>query len=413
MNIRIKPIFSRQTFNELAFIVSFVFYIIFSVLRQSFYLKYFPDSIFKVVILAAYAIMFTSEMLSNGYKSKEVAGIGILIILSLIMFNRSFLTMPLFIFVLCSRNVDFQKIAKYTSYAILLTMCFIIVSAYAGIIPNIVTKGIGINGELRVRCFMGFRYALNPSSIFFNAAALNLYAYKEKFSNLRYVVITAITVLIYKITDARLNFYLTVIIIFCFFVIEKYPDVLKKLKFIAFAMPFSAIVSSVFSFSMTIYYGHHNTNKLMMKLNKVLEERLKLGYEAFQKYPLKIVGNEITYVGNGLNADGQKIPGRYNYVDCFYENILLRFGVVVFIALIIMMTVTMFVLLKRKEYDLLTGFTIIAVHGMLDDAIINLQSNTFWLLMGVCLFSSVKCFNKSYLLPNVLKIKKKRLRFLL
>lgn len=377
---------SSERFNEIIYLFSIFVYVFTSVLRQSFFLQYIPDSVYKLLIIFCFGIMFISEIVRYGIKHREVLGIGICMVLALIMYQRSYSVLPLFIFILCARNIKFDLIAKYVSAAIFISIAIVVLSSYAGIIHAHVTRTFEDNG-LRVRHFLGFRYALVPSSLLYNAIALHLFAYRDTLSIARFAGVFLISYWIFAMTDSRLNFYLTAAMILLLYIIYRFPKILNKIRTTTAIMALSFPLSMVLSFGLTLYYGLHRTDARIVNLNQILEERLRLGYEAFQTYPINLFGSQIVFVGNGLTADGKKIPGRYNYVDSFYENVLLRYGILFFIAMLVLFTITMFWLRKRKQYDLLMITTLVAVHGIVDDSIINLQSNAFWLLIGICLFS--------------------------
>ena len=87
-------------------------------------------------------------------------------------------------------------------------------------------------------------------------------------------------------------------------------------------------------------------------------------------------------IGNGLDVNGLKNTKKYNYVDCLYILIILKYGLLFFIACIYMLTSTSFFLYKKKEYYLVLLMFIIAIHGIIDDLMIFLYFNSFWLVVG-------------------------------
>ena len=82
--------------------------------------------------------------------------------------------------------------------------------------------------------------------------------------------------------------------------------------------------------------------------------------------------------------------GTYNYVDCLYVMLLLRYGLVFFVIFIGILTITCIYLYKKKEYYLLLLMAILSLHGIIDDLMIYLYYNTFWLVIGKMILNQNK-----------------------
>ena len=138
----------------------------------------------------------------------------------------------------------------------------------------------------------------------------------------------------------------------------------------------SFVICGLISFVVT--YKYTKANPFMREMNIFLEQRLRLGKEAFSMYKIKPFGQKIDFIGNGLTADGNEMVGRYNYVDNFYESVLLKFGYIFLIAFIVIATIAAYRCCKKKDYYMLVMLTIFAVHGMIDDMVLYLSYNSLW-----------------------------------
>ena len=146
----------------------------------------------------------------------------------------------------------------------------------------------------------------------------------------------------------------------------------------------------------------------MRNLDKFSGNRLRLGHDAFQTYDIKLLGQQISFVGNGLTADGRPVAGIYNYIDCFYEHILLRYGLVFFITVIICYTICAFIARKKRDYQMLVILTFLAVHAIIDDSILRLHINSFWFVIGEYLFYTVSTYKIKFEIKKYVGVMKKK-----
>jgi len=103
-----------------------------------------------------------------------------------------------------------------------------------------------------------------------------------------------------------------------------------------------------------------------------------------------VLGQKISWVGNGLNAYGQKNVNMYTYVDCLYIQILQRYGIVFTSCWLIILTATIYRCYRTKDYHLMIILTLIAGHCIIDDLTLYIYFNTFWFAIGVLLVKTVE-----------------------
>ena len=115
-----------------------------------------------------------------------------------------------------------------------------------------------------------------------------------------------------------------------------------------------------------------------------------MGQNSLKENGVKPFGELIKMSGNGLNNKGQrdlsKTDGLYNYVDCMYIQILQDFGWIFTVLILVLMTIAMYQTYKKRDWYLLMICSILAVHGIIDDLIINVYYNTFWLIIAPYVF---------------------------
>ena len=129
----------------------------------------------------------------------------------------------------------------------------------------------------------------------------------------------------------------------------------------------------------------------MQELNAFLSNRLRHGQNSFMMYGVSLFGlGNIEWVGAGLDVYGRQSTETYFYVDNLYIQVLQRYGIIFMAIFLALTTALMIQCYKKKENLLVILLAIIAFHGLIDDGIMYLQMNTFWLLFGPAVFGYIR-----------------------
>jgi hypothetical protein len=247
-----------------------------------------------------------------------------------------------------------------------------------GIIDDVVVHKSG-----RVREYLGFRYALYPSGILLNMTALYVYIRKNRLTVPAVLFWSLLNWYVYYVTDSRISFLLAELLLVAGLLMRWMPKVVEKLHALW------AVVASSFALcggmSMAFISCYNSRIPWMRRLNSFLEGRLNLGRRSLSKYGIKLFGQRIEWIGNGLDVEGQPVEQTYDYVDCLYLKVLQRYGLIFSILLLVLITWAMFRLWKRKEYHILLISGTVAVHCILDDLSFSMHYNTFWVALGIAL----------------------------
>lgn len=365
-------------------VVSSVFiFVFFSILSTSFYYQYFI-SIFKWLLAFSVLIIVSREFLIS-YSAKTIVGIITVLILFLIVFKNSggLIVFPIsFIYIYCLRDVPFYKCCKLFLLSTLISFVFIIISSLIGLIPNYVQVE-----DTRTRHFLGFLYALYAPTYMVNISLIVIYLKGKKFDIFTALILFFSNYWIYMQTGSRLTFISSILLIIIGFIHRFYPNTFKKKK-IFFPLIFSFLLCFLLSYFISISYtpGNH----FYKVLDTILENRIRLSNDSIKRYSFSILGQGISWTGNGLNAFGQRVTdNNYNYVDNMYIVILQKYGLLFSILFIGLVTILLKKLYILKENLLIVFLTVVAFHGLIDDLILYLHFNVLWLVFATF-------FNKEY-----------------
>ena len=381
--------------NEQLFFISFITCMFFSMLVHSFYYRYFA-SLYKYIVLFCLILLVFQEIINKSLARKALVGAIVLYVIALFVIIRGrgstqIAFACIFPYAFSARNVEFRKIETITIYLTYLVLGLVILSSILGIIPNYFFS----NG-LRDRFYLGFRYALNASAFFGNVVLLTINNKKERIKVHSIFILLAFSLFLYKATDARLSFGVSIGAILIAIIYKMRKDSFTRLhKPIIILLP-SFIVCSGLSLWLTIRYSP--SIHWMREINTFFGNRLHLGQKSIMQYGINMFGNkEIEWVGMGLDMYGNRNLNAYLYVDNMYIQLLQRYGVIFFVIFIMLATVLMVQCYKNQKYLTVVVLLILALRGLIDDAGLYLHFNTFWILFGS---ATVGSLNKSQSIIN-------------
>lgn len=375
--------------SEELFFVSYIIFMFFSVLMHSLYYRYFVGY-YKFIVLFCVILLFLKEISHKRISSRSMVGALVMSFITILLVikgtgNAQLSFACVFVFAYAARNIDFYKICKITLFLTLSLLLLVIISSFLGIIQNYHV----IQDGSRHRYFLGFRYALNAPALLVNAIFLHTYIRKEKSKIFDIILFLLASFLLFFATNSRLTFGLSMIGLLISLVIKVRKDNFTKFKKLSFLLIPSYVVCFLISIWLSLNYSE--SIPWMRELNTIFGSRLKFGRNSLLLYGVKLFGlGNVGWVGNGLDAYGNKSHGSYLYVDNMYIQLLQRYGFVFIILFLILATIVMIQCYKRKDYLLTILFALIALHGLIDDGVLYLQMNTFWLLFGSTAFGYMR-----------------------
>ncbi len=379
-----KPRIPKFEGAELIFFVSYTVYLVYMILSVSFFYRYIA-SVWKPVFVLCIGLLGLYELVRNGLTMKNILTVGVIILLFVNIVrvgqgvSQNAVAAVLF-YMFCARKISFRKISRITIWISGFLLAVIVISSYAGIIPNYVGEGD------RRREYLGFLYALYGPSLMSNITCLWVYRKKEKLTVPGALVLAVINYLLFRKTDARLCFLLTMMTLFFGLLLRKHGSFVLRRKLICYVMVFSFILACALSFALTLNY--QPSVSWMAKMNSIFGSRLSLGKESLTSIGVSPFGNPgIKWVGNGLNMYGEKSTDTYLYVDSYYIQVTQRFGYVFMGLILLVSTLAAYRAYKRKDIYMLSVLFLLAVRFMIDDLYMYLHYNTIWLAAGMLVFS--------------------------
>ncbi|MGN0362239.1 MAG: hypothetical protein ACI4ET_05295 [Bilifractor sp.] len=371
--MHILTVKNYKSLQEYLFWISFILYIIFTTLSYTFFFTYYEGVIYKMIILFCMLCLVIREISLDFFSSKLLIPFALCLIVAVIFAKNApqimYISIPMYIF--SARNISFRKIALVTAYIQAAILAVTVICSQTGLITDYFEMWFG-----RTRHYLGFYYSLYGPTLLYNIIAVYLYAKGREVRWFVYVLLGAVDYLLYVLTDSRLTFITSMVLIVISLLYRIFPKVFQKLGIINWLCVIAFPVCGIGSIILTSRYQPFGR---MKRLNSFLGDRLYYGYNSLRRYGISFLGQKINWIGNGLRADGTSSSQVRTYVDNLYQQDMQRYGLLFLIIALVVLTVFSYKCYKKKDYLMLYILALAAIHAILDDLVFFICFNTFWL----------------------------------
>lgn len=391
-----KIVVQKRSLPEILALTALGIFLFVSILDATFYVQHLPRIAYKVLIAISLALLVIKELYKKDYDYRTIIGLIITVLVYLIIGKISTLSSNIAIslfFIYALRDTPFKSVAKTSLVVSVLMLLFVIFSANMGVITNY----LEISGT-RVRSYLGFRYALLPSILLMNVVATTLYINKNNIRYWQWLLLSLSVYWVYGQTDSRLTFYNSCILLAFNILIKWFPNILSKLGNVFKIFKFTFIFNAIISFWITInYLGSNNyfVNGFFFKLNQALGGRLYLANKSLELFGFGLFGKPVEWNGNGLTVEGVRNYQTYLYVDNLYIQVLQKFGLLVLVLMVTLLTLTLSKAIKKNQWIIAFILIVMSFQSMIDDLNLYLHYNIFWILIGSLIYSDYQFSDES------------------
>lgn len=381
--------------DEIIFAVSYGLWLIAALLLGTFFASPIGTNTLDGLRCLGLAGIALSTLVMGKWQAAEVLAVPALFVCALVM-SRSGAQwlLDLVLLVYCARHMNFRIVAKETLWLSLVVLFLTILACKIGIIRNYRTVTYGANGAVRAREYLGFLYALIPAQIMFNITCLVVYLKGKSFNLIDALFLSLVNFYIYVKTDSRLSFFLTICLVLAVVLINFVQ--IRRFFLLLFERVAPAVFVCCFGISWIITANYPKLGSIGNRLNSLLGGRLWLGFSAISKYGTSLLGQKVSFIGNGLTAEGHlNKSGVYNYVDCLYVRLPVLYGWVFTALFVAGMTLVIIAALKNKDIYLCLVLVVIALHCVVDDLSIRPQYCAFLILMGISFVEAIRRASKA------------------
>ena len=320
------------------------------------------DTVLKIATILAFSIYFTYTIITEQISKKEFwVYLIIIAVCAILMFTSGkegafFSTIALF----AIRNVDYKK-----TYPILISVALLAVIIYV--------IRIGDAGRTVVRYINGtWESVFKRSNIIFVSyfALLSLVLlYKRNCVNSCELTIGALLSFgLYKYSMNRSGF-LCALLLIGLILIFKSPKI-RKNKLVKNLCWLSPIICFLLSFLLSFFYGRF---RFITILDHILQGRFAQGHAFLNAYSVKLLGQKI--------YENTSVSG-YMVLDSAYLDMLLCYGIVLFVAYMWISVKTIKYLQDQDRYVEMIVIIAYSVYGISETFLTNCFLNMSILLYG-------------------------------
>ena len=365
----------RISFGEVLFFTGLVLWLIQFYISRTIFLELFGDTILTVTRYFCMLIFFVKIVLTETTLHKRAAAVFITAAAVFIVVQQNINTgMPLIQILLMiygARDISFRRICKVS-----LVACLVL-----WLIP-VLTYSVGYNelerSEIngRVREYLNFVFVTFGAINFMNILFCTFYVFTEpdragKNGGIAQrktvpwpliILMTAVTVWLYMVTDTSLPFAICMLFIVLYVIIVKFriPFIRNNLLCRILGVTFFPLTAYITYYVASIY----NSNvKWMTKLNSFTHKRLALSNQGLVTYGVHLLGTQIKE-----NTDSTK--GTYFYLDSAYIKDMIYYGLIVFVMILLFYSVMLYASVLENDRTLAIWLICIALYSMFNNLLL-------------------------------------------
>lgn len=343
---------------SILFFASFSIYLIPNLLGSTFVMNELQNVVFYITLFASLLISVKIFILDE-YSMLERLLLFLFLFL-LFAIGKNSLSYNEFYYtflILGARDIKLEKILKwFLSIVILCTVIVILLSLFH-VIP---TLSVGRSNSSTLRLSLGHIYPTNLAAKCFYIALTYVSLKKFRLSISEFISLIAVTLIVYFITDTKLDTLLLIFLIISTFLRKWIFNIFSKLNYVYLSM-----VSIIFIFiNILLAYFFNEGNIIFNKLNSILSGRLFYGHKGFTDFNVTLLGQVVPQNGfGGLRRVSFK---DYFFIDVSYVRLILMDGLFIFFISLLFFTALIKKFSKQQAYSLLLAMLFVFLSSAID-----------------------------------------------
>ncbi|WP_314319806.1 hypothetical protein [Paucilactobacillus nenjiangensis] len=380
--MKIKTFLSSKITGINLYFFSFTIFVVASYLQTTMYMEVISPHFFNYLQYVAITLLLFKLLFFQKYQINEMIISLIMLFVSLFVLleSTSFLPIYLSLYIIASADIDMFKIVKWYFWIAIIVLIFAFISSQFGIIKNLeyVRNGITRNS-------FGIIYPTDFAAHIFYICLAYCFLYFDKLNFAKYLVFTAVAIAVYVFCDARLDM-ISILLIIPVMIITKIIN--NKNKIDLFSWCISFILAYLTIASTFLYQFNFN---FLFSLDKVLSQRLSISSEGIEKHGIHLFGSHVVEHGWGgsgglLASQGDKPSFHYFILDSSFVRLFIIYGLLFAVLLIGLITIASYTQTIQGNLVIVAIFLLIAISSVVDQHMIELAYNPFYLGIFCYLF---------------------------
>lgn len=355
--------------KEQVFFIGFSLYLLANFLYTTMFTMVIPIILIKLIKYFGLLLILYKVVFMEKYHKKEI----ILMLVCGSIFAISFFAstyknlLEYLLIIFGAKDISINKIIKNFLKIIVSFLIITIISSKIGLIENLTY----IRNNVKRQSF-GIIYPTDFAAYIFYIVCAYIALKDGKLKVHHYVLIVIVSLIVYLLTNARLDILSIFIVLFLTFLSGLKIDWLKN-KFVKYSLIYSFLICAFIAIFFTIKYN--STNKIYITFDNIFSGRLSIGNKMYNKYGVKLFGQKIEDHGWGKYSTEDFKYDEYNFIDSTYLRIILKFGVIPFIVLVCSNIYLCFKFYNNKKYTLLFICMIISINSIVAQHYLDISYN--------------------------------------
>lgn len=371
-----KSLSSKVISGEQLFFIAFTLSLVASFIVNTTFMIYLRINMVNWINYAALALLLIKIYIFERFKWPEYIVITVVFMLAFLSWKNTQINSVMVMtgFICGAKGVNFEKIVKHYFNVNLMLLLLTVFYSLVGVINNLVF----FRGDI-YRYSLGIDYSTDLSAYVFYLCLAYCYLNYRNMNLLKYSALIGIDIVMYLITNTRVDAFLILMIIPVILVASN-PNKNKICKFIASSFWYLNIILP-YAFVLLTYYFTFN-RPWMARLDRVLSGRLTYGEEGFERYGITLFGRKVVEHGWG-GAKGLHMmknnPFGYFYIDSSFVRLMIINGLIIGIvafAILILISIRETI---RHNYVLPAIIFLVVLSSLIDQHLLEITYDPFLL----------------------------------
>lgn len=337
------------------------------------------NSVVDMIILVFLMIQIT---LFQTYKKREIIiimGITVPIVVATVLSGQNTL-LSSWIFIVAAKNTDLDRIIN-AAYKIL----FIMIPTIALLcLFGFIDERTMLRGD-NLRFSLGFLHPNHLGMRVFQLMSCHCYINRNKLGVFDYLFIVISIIFAIKVPNSQ-TAYVCLIVFLIVLLGYKYVTNQKEIMTEMYAK--SLLIGALLLNILSIILSHIDINRniVLSKIDKWMSMRFSACHKVWQIYGVSFLGQRVYVLEEERKRMGITIP---LWLDNAYINMLLRYGVLVFLIFSIGYLYLIRKMIKQKKYVLVIILFLYSLYGTMEPALYMITHNIFLIAFSDILYN--KC----------------------
>ena len=359
--IQIKQLKKRitQYLPEVMVLVGFVLYYLSQFKYTTMF--QFPFTMIKIVKYSGLLLIALKVIIFDRKKYSMKQYLLIFVVMVLLIITAIFSTYRIFLeyllVILGFRNINYKKVLYCFMITCSISLLITMFCSKVGIVENVIRHRS--NGTIRES--FGIVFPTDFAAYFFYLFSVYI-CLNDSPKPLKIFILLEIAILVYSVTNARLDFICMVIVSAVYWGLPKVSTKILDSLFSKLVLKNMFLICGIVIVILTFFYSPNI--KILQKLDSVLTTRLSLGQKMYEKYGIKLWGQEIEEHGfGGATQDLGKY--KMEFIDSSYVKMIVKYGIVATAIVSIYSLVLTYKFMDRKKYKIVCVFAVIFINSMI------------------------------------------------